>query len=52
MKNKYIKYWRYFWYSLLVWTAIVSAVQRFKNPKLTETELFYEIPNNVILKFK
>ncbi len=42
-------------YILLVifsYLAVVSNIQRFKNPKLTQTELFMLIPQNILLNFK
>ena len=38
--------------SLLLWTTITTVIVRFKNPKLTETELFLRIPKSFILNFK
>jgi len=35
-----------------LWISITSSIQRVKNPRLTETELFLLIPNNFILSFK
>lgn len=34
------------------WLLSVSTYQRFECSKLTETELFMELPNNMIFKFK
>lgn len=36
---------------VLLWVAATTMVQRFKDPKLTETELFLKIPNSAILHF-
>lgn len=38
--------------SLIFWIAITSNIQRFKTPRLSETELFMLIPRNVILDFE
>lgn len=37
---------------LFIYTSFVCAIQRFSNPKLSETELFLLIPENIILTFK
>jgi len=37
---------------LFLWVGVTSAIQRFSNPKLTETELILLIPQNAILEFK
>ena len=38
--------------SLLLWTTITTVIVRFKNPELTETELFLRIPKSFILNFE
>jgi len=35
--------------TVLVWILVVSFMQRMKNPRLTNTELFFAIPGNIIL---
>lgn len=43
------------WYIVLIISAYVlgvTLVQRYKNPSLTETELFFLIPQNLVLDFK
>jgi len=35
-----------------LWVSVTSGIQRVKNPRLTETELFLLIPKNFILSFK
>lgn len=37
---------------LLLWIGVTSIIARFKNPKLTETELFLRIPKSFILNFE
>lgn len=37
---------------IVFYVAGVSSYQRYKDPKLTETELFLLLPCNVVLKFK
>lgn len=36
---------------LVFWIAITSMIMRFKNPEMTETELFLAIPKSAILNF-
>lgn len=35
-----------------VWLSLTSMVQSFKNPKLTQTEVFLLIPHTFVLDFK
>jgi hypothetical protein len=51
-KLRLVHYWRILWYTFLLYLTIVHVIQRFKSPKLTETQLLQEIPNNLVLKFK
>ena len=37
---------------LLLWIGVTSIIARFKNPKLTETELFLRIPKSFILNYE
>lgn len=37
---------------LLLWIGVTSIIAGFKNPKLTETELFLRIPKSFVLNFK
>jgi len=37
---------------LVLWVAITTSIQRFKNHNLSETELFLAIPQSFILNFK
>lgn len=37
---------------LILYLNIVSIIQRFKQPKMTSTELLIALPKNAILKFK
>jgi len=37
---------------LIFWVALTITIQRFKNPNLSETELFLAIPQSFILNFK
>lgn len=39
-------------FSIILNIGITSTVQRFKCVKLSETQLFMEIPNNFIYRFK
>lgn len=55
MKKKYSKIINIIWLILvllLLWIGVTSAIARFKNPKLTETELLLRIPKSFILDFK
>ena len=55
MKKKYSKITTIVWFILvflLLWTGVTSIIARFKNPKLTETELFLRIPKSFILNFE
>lgn len=37
---------------LLLWTTVTTVIARFKNPELTETELFLRIPKSFILDYE
>lgn len=37
---------------IIAWTGITIQIQAFKNPKMTETELFLNIPHSARLIFK
>ncbi len=37
---------------LIVWLFISNTIQRFKCSKMTETELFLSIPNQLILDYR
>lgn len=37
---------------LVLWIGISTAIQRFKCAKMTETELFLNIPHAILLDFK
>lgn len=55
MKKKHNKIINVIWFILvllLLWMVVTSTIARFKNPKLTETELFLRIPKSFILDFK
>ena len=55
MKKKCNKISNVIWFILvllLLWMIITSTIVRFKNPKLTETELLLRIPKSFILDFK
>lgn len=55
MKKKYSKITNIIWLILvllLLWIAVTSIIDRFKNPKLTETEILLRIPKSFILDFK
>ncbi len=43
---------RIFLVVVIVYISVVSAVDRFYNPELSETELFLRLPNAVILDFE
>ena len=34
-----------------LWIAITSMIQRFKCPEMTDTQLFLNIPNSMMLNF-
>ena len=54
MKKKYSKIITTVWFILvllLLWIGITSTIARFKNPKLTETELLLRIHKSFILDF-
>lgn len=36
---------------IVLWISVTTSIQRFKNPQLTETELFLKIPDSFLLKF-
>jgi len=36
---------------VLVWVSITCMIQTFKNPELTQTELFLRIPKSALLNF-
>ncbi len=38
-------------FTIGIYIAIVSGIMRFKNPSMTETQLFLNIPNAIVLKF-
>lgn len=46
------KYLPIFILSIGVYIFIVTSIQVFVNPKLTETERFLLLPKNLILKFE
>lgn len=55
MEKKYSKITNIIWFILvllLLWIGVTSTIAAFKNPKLTETELFLRIPKSFILNFK
>lgn len=55
MKKKCNKIINVIWFILvllLLWIVVTSAIARFRNPELTETELFLRIPQSFILDFK
>lgn len=37
---------------IVLWCAITNTIQRYSNPKLTETELLLLIPKNAVLIFE
>ena len=37
---------------LLLWIVVTSTIAGFRNPKLTETELFLRIPKSFILNYE
>jgi len=37
---------------IMLWVAITTTIQRFKNTEMTETELFLNIPDSFILNWK
>jgi hypothetical protein len=37
---------------LCIWISISSTIQRFKCPKMTETEIFLNIPNSIVCDWK
>jgi hypothetical protein len=37
---------------ILVWMAITNIIQAFKNPKMTNTELFLHIPKSIVLNYE
>jgi len=51
-KLRLVHYWRIIWYTFILYLTVVTVIQRFKSPSLTETQLLQEIPNNLLLKFK
>ena len=59
-EDKVEKWLRKHWFSIVysifivfwLWIAGTCMVQRFKAPKMTETELFLNIPHSIILDFK
>lgn len=42
---------RYLLFGLILWMATTITIQRFKNPNLSETQLFLRIPNAFVLDF-
>lgn len=55
MKKKYNKIINIIWFILvllLLWTAVTYSIAGFKNPKLTQTELFLRIPKSFVLNFE
>jgi len=40
-----------FFVVVCIWVSLMSLTQRFKNPSLTETELFLLLPSNAVLIF-
>lgn len=36
---------------IILWTASTTIIQAFKNPSLTQTELFLKIPKSFVLNF-
>lgn len=55
MKKKHSKITTIIWsilVLLLLWIVVTSTIARFKNPKLTETEISLRIPKSFILDFK
>ena len=55
MKKKYSKIITIVWFILvllLLWIGVTSTIAAFKNPKLTETELFLRIPKSFILNYE
>lgn len=36
---------------ILVWCSLTCTIQAFKNPKLTKTQIFENIPNSFVLDF-
>lgn len=55
MKKKHSKIINIIWLILvllLLWIAVTSTIDRFKNPKLTETEILLRTPKSFILDFK
>ena len=52
MKNRLANTIRMLFIMIFLWIAVTVTIQRFKCTKMSETELFLEIPNNFVLKFK
>ena len=55
MRKKYSKITNIIWFILvllLLWIGVTSTIAAFKNPKLTETELFLRIPKSFILNYE
>ena len=46
VKRKSISIFYVVFMLIVVWVAVSSTIQRFKNPKLTETELLLRIPDS------
>jgi hypothetical protein len=36
---------------LCIWVSVTTLIYRFEHPKMTETQLFLNIPKAIILKF-
>lgn len=49
MRNEY-----FYWIVMVaaLYLVTVSTIYRFKNPKMTETELFLNLPNAIVLDFE
>lgn len=52
MKEKMYDIILAFIYAFCVYLIIVSVIQRFSNPELTNTELMLLLPKNLMLEFE
>ena len=59
-KRKFLVYSRgyaifnFFYYTFVavcLWIAVTCMIQRFKDPTMTETQIFMNIPNSALLNF-
>lgn len=49
--RKFIDILYYFLVVICMWIALTSTITRFKNTKISETEIFLHIPQSFVLDF-